>query len=86
MGSAPDRRRPPTGATRLKAVAEDDAPELVGSDVSSSQWPSVSASPMPSPYLELLAYHRMGEVKSARLGWPLPSLQGPIFPCRLQRP
>ncbi len=26
------------------------------------------------PRLELLAYHRMGEVKSARLGWPLPSL------------
>ncbi len=24
--------------------------------------------------LELLAYHRAGEVKSARLGWPLPSL------------
>ncbi len=26
------------------------------------------------PRLDLLAYHRMGEVKSARLGWPLPSL------------
>ncbi len=31
--------------------------------------------------LELLAYHRMGEVKSARLGWPLPSL-GLVHPSR----